>query len=73
MPELSDSIPTYVFYESVLSEFFRIARCTDNSSGFVFESWTVICKNDESRNKSSHFPEANNKAMKLCLAQVMEL
>ena len=35
MPDISGNIPRHVFYGSVMSEFFTIARCTLHYSNFL--------------------------------------
>ena len=56
MPDLSGSIPSHVFYGSIMSEFLRIARCTLRLSDFIPKAsalYTRMMKQGGSQNNVS--------------------
>ena len=44
MPDLNGYIPGYVFYNAVLSEFIRIAKCISKLSDFAPEAKELILR-----------------------------
>ena len=42
MPDLSDNLPSFIFYGSIMSEFLRIARCTRLISDFLPRAKSLV-------------------------------